>query len=89
MEKNTANDVKVTKKTISPMKRRKANVDRKYCVACGSCMKECPFGAINVINGVYAEVNKDKCVGCSKCVLVCPASTIEIITLGVENSNEN
>ncbi len=64
----------MTKQTI----KRKASVDTKYCVACGVCQKVCPFGAIAVYKGIYAEVNIDKCVGCSKCVKACPASVIEI-----------
>lgn len=58
--------------------RRKAYVDTKYCVACGVCQKTCPFGAISVYKGIYADVNLDKCVGCSKCAKACPASVIEI-----------
>lgn len=58
--------------------KRKAYVDTNYCVACGVCQKACPFGAISVYKGIYAEVNLDKCVGCSKCAKECPASVIEI-----------
>ncbi|WP_066893487.1 DUF362 domain-containing protein [Clostridium nigeriense] len=58
--------------------RRTAYVVTKYCVACGVCQKTCPFGAISVYKGIYADVNLNKCVGCSKCAKVCPASVIEI-----------
>ena len=58
--------------------RRKAYVDANYCVACGVCEKTCPFGAIAVYKGIYADVTLDKCVGCSKCAKACPASVIEI-----------
>ncbi|MGN2336535.1 hypothetical protein ACTFIN_00205 [Clostridium cagae] len=27
--------------------------------------KTCPFGAISIYKGIYAQVNLDKCVGCS------------------------
>ncbi|MCF0148146.1 MAG: 4Fe-4S binding protein [Clostridium sp.] len=57
---------------------RKAQVDTKYCVACGVCEKICPFGAISIYKGIYAAVSLDKCVGCSKCAKSCPASVIEI-----------
>ncbi len=50
------------------------------CVACGTCLKECKFGAISVKNGIKASVDTDKCVGCSKCSKVCPASVIEMIS---------
>ncbi|MEG1448368.1 MAG: 4Fe-4S dicluster domain-containing protein [Oscillospiraceae bacterium] len=55
---------------------RKANIETKYCVACGSCMKACPKGAIEIYRGIYALVNGDMCVGCGKCMHACPASTI-------------
>lgn len=60
--------------------RKKAQVIKDTCVACGACANVCPLGAIKVIAGVFAEVDQNKCVGCSKCVNICPASTIEIIT---------
>lgn len=65
---------------IKPIKKRKkAEVDKTYCVACGACMKQCPVGAISVISGMYALVNSEKCIGCTKCTKVCPASTIEMV----------
>lgn len=60
-------------------KRKKAQVNKSYCVACGECMKYCLVGAITVIGGMYAEVNAEKCVGCSRCNKVCPASVIEMV----------
>jgi ferredoxin len=65
----------VKKKAI----KKKAVVDNKYCVACGVCVNNCPFGAIKVVNGVVAKVDEAKCVGCGKCEKACPASVIEII----------
>ena len=57
-------------------KRRRARVTREECVACGCCVKVCPFGAIQVAQGLYAWVDTDKCVGCGKCARECPASVI-------------
>jgi len=65
-----------TKKKIL---KKKAVVDKKYCVACGVCVKSCPFGAIKIKNGVIAEVDESKCVGCGKCAKTCVASVIDII----------
>ncbi|WP_101774069.1 4Fe-4S dicluster domain-containing protein [Peptostreptococcus faecalis] len=50
----------------------------KNCVACGSCVKECPLGAISIYKGMYADVDKEKCVGCGKCSTICPAGVITI-----------
>lgn len=55
-----------------------AAVDKNVCVACGSCVRVCPIGAISVYKGSYAEVNAQKCVGCGRCANICPAGCIEI-----------
>jgi Fe-S-cluster-containing hydrogenase component 2 len=60
--------------------RKKAEVDKNSCVACGTCANACPIGAIKIVAGVFAEVDQLKCVGCSKCAKECPASVIEIVT---------
>lgn len=60
------------------IKRRKAQVDRESCVACGCCVKVCPVQAIEIVRGVAARVNQDKCVGCGRCAAECPASVILI-----------
>lgn len=48
------------------------------CLGYGSCVKECKFGALSIVNGV-AVVDKEKCVSCGKCVKACPKKLIEII----------
>ena len=48
------------------------------CVACGSCEKACPLGAIAVYKGLWAKVNPVKCVGCGKCVKACPGGVLKI-----------
>ena len=59
-------------------KKRKVFVQQSDCVACGCCVKVCPLGAIQIMNGIMAEVDMTKCVGCGKCEKECPASVIII-----------
>lgn len=59
-------------------KRRKAFVNAGDCVACGCCVKVCPFGAVSVRRGIAAKVDPEKCVGCGKCARECPASVITV-----------
>ena len=59
-------------------KKRKSFVQQSDCVACGCCVKVCPLGAIQIMNGIMAEVDMTKCVGCGKCAKECPASVIII-----------
>ncbi|MDB8804375.1 4Fe-4S dicluster domain-containing protein [Romboutsia sp. 1001216sp1] len=58
--------------------RKKAIIDTNHCVACGTCIKECPLNLISIEQGVFAKINLEKCVGCGKCAKACPASVIEI-----------
>ncbi|WP_455539194.1 4Fe-4S dicluster domain-containing protein [Terrisporobacter sp.] len=58
--------------------KKKAIIDKEYCVACGSCAKACPLQIIRIEQGVFAQIDYDKCVGCGKCAKTCPASVINI-----------
>ncbi len=66
-------------------KSKKIALVNNLCVACGTCLKECPFEAISIKDGIKARINSEKCVGCGKCSKVCPASVIEIISREVYN----
>lgn len=57
---------------------RKAVIRKNECVACGTCMMQCPVGAVTIKNGAYAQVQSERCVGCGKCKSACPASIIQI-----------
>ncbi len=58
--------------------KKKAVVDKDYCVACGACAKVCPLKIITIEQGVFANIDTSKCVGCGKCAKVCPASVISL-----------
>lgn len=48
------------------------------CMGYGTCVKVCPFNAININDFGIAEVIEENCVACGKCVDACPKSIIEI-----------
>ena len=56
------------------LSKRYAQPDRRRCVSCGACTKECPRDAIHIFRGCYAKVDEIKCIGCKKCMTTgCPA----------------
>ena len=44
------------------------------CVACGTCIDECPQGAIS--EGAQYSINPDLCIDCGSCASVCPSEAI-------------
>ncbi|MBO7291783.1 MAG: 4Fe-4S binding protein [Bacteroidaceae bacterium] len=44
------------------------------CVACGSCIGECPVGAIS--EGDIYKIDADQCLDCGTCAGVCPNDAI-------------
>lgn len=63
--------------------KRYAQVDKEYCVSCGTCIKACPLQAINVPDGISAVVELNRCIGCGLCARECPASVIKVVTADV------
>lgn len=47
------------------------------CVACGTCIRECPSDAIEMLHG-KARIDADKCIGCVHCIAVCPEKAIDV-----------
>ena len=60
--------------------KRYAQVDKEYCVSCGTCTKACPLQAISVPDGISAVVELARCIGCGLCARECPASVIKVVT---------
>lgn len=44
------------------------------CVACGSCLDECPVGCIS--EGDIYVIDADQCVSCGTCAAACPNEAI-------------
>lgn len=55
----------------------KPYVDKNNCTGCETCIKNCNFDAITLIDS-KAEINHDKCVGCAMCIAVCPVGTVQV-----------
>lgn len=44
------------------------------CVACGTCLPECPVSAIS--EGEIYHIDPDTCISCGTCASVCPSEAI-------------
>ena len=40
------------------------------CIACGTCLPECPVNAIS--EGPIYVIDQDTCISCGACASVCP-----------------
>ncbi|MCE2616233.1 MAG: DUF362 domain-containing protein [Phocaeicola sp.] len=47
------------------------------CVACGTCIDECPVGAISAGDTKYS-IDPATCVECGTCADVCPSGAISL-----------
>ena len=47
------------------------------CIACGTCIDECPVEAIS--EGDIYSINPDVCTDCGTCADVCPSEAIQEI----------
>ena len=55
-------------------------VDREKCIQCGECVRDCPYGIIELVNE-YPETVKEKesqCIRCQHCLAVCSTGAISI-----------
>ncbi|MFC0875671.1 DUF362 domain-containing protein [Saccharicrinis sp. FJH2] len=52
-----------------------AYVINEDCIACGSCVDECPVEAIS--EGDIYTIDADTCTDCGTCADVCPTEAIK------------
>ena len=45
------------------------------CIACGTCIDECPVNVITEGDPIYT-IDADGCTDCAACVEVCPTDAI-------------
>jgi len=48
------------------------------CIGFGDCVYHCPYGAIDLVDGI-AVINEDKCKACGLCVVTCPKELIFMV----------
>ncbi|MBI5589787.1 MAG: 4Fe-4S binding protein [Deltaproteobacteria bacterium] len=55
------------------------SIDGSKCIQCGTCLKKCPVGAIDLESN---HVNTDACIACLGCVNNCPAGAVHMEFMG-------
>jgi len=63
------------------------HIDDKLCIGCGICEDQCPFGAIEVVDGV--AVAGDNCNLCGACVEACEVEALKIDDSGGRQAQDD
>ncbi|THB79796.1 MAG: 4Fe-4S dicluster domain-containing protein [Desulfobulbaceae bacterium] len=61
-------------------------IDEKLCIGCGICENQCPFGAIEVVDGI--AVIGDTCTLCGACVEECEVEALELEDTGLKKQDD-
>jgi len=52
------------------------------CIGLGTCVRNCPFGAMTMSEDGLPVIDPNKCTGCAKCETVCPKQVITMMPIG-------
>lgn len=53
------------------------NVDEERCIKCRVCEKNCPVGAIHLVEH-HIKIQNEKCISCMRCVNYCPKNAFKL-----------
>lgn len=67
-------NIKVSKLVIILKLKNMAYVISEDCIACGTCLDECPVNAIS--EGDIYKIDPDTCTDCGTCADACPTEAI-------------
>lgn len=51
-------------------------IDYEKCIVCGSCIDNCPFGAMELVEGVTTWAHPELCEHCGICSMICEDDAI-------------
>jgi ferredoxin len=63
---------------INIMKRNIITIDNEKCNGCGSCVPDCPEGALQIIDGKARLISDLFCDGLGACIKTCPVDAMHI-----------
>ncbi|MCE5235890.1 MAG: [Fe-Fe] hydrogenase large subunit C-terminal domain-containing protein [Clostridiaceae bacterium] len=63
-------------------------LDKRRCVGCTSCIKNCPTEAIRVQMG-KAKILEESCIDCGRCIVVCPHHAMVSVTTPLDALNDH
>ncbi|MDR0206529.1 MAG: 4Fe-4S binding protein [Bacteroidales bacterium] len=61
------------------MKRTIVKIDESRCTGCGTCVKRCHSGVLQIIDGKANIINEDYCDGLGICIGECPNGAISLV----------
>lgn len=61
-------------------------IDEKLCIGCGICENQCPFGAIEVVDGI--AVVGETCTLCGACVEACEVEALELKDSSIKKQDD-